>query len=161
MDIIFDIDGTLADLTERRKFIATKPKNYAAFNDPVAVMNDKPIWPVIDLLTSLASEHNIILCSGREEVLRNVTIKWLYDVAKIVVRGDRLDRELPKWYHVDTLYMRPAKDYRKDDIIKEELLAKMRSDGFKPSVVFDDRPSVCRMWRRNGLKVCQLNDVEF
>lgn len=31
MDIIFDIDGTLADIAHRRHHVETKPKNWSAF----------------------------------------------------------------------------------------------------------------------------------
>ena len=30
--IVFDIDGTLANVEHRRQFVASKPKNWAAWN---------------------------------------------------------------------------------------------------------------------------------
>ena len=77
MDIIFDIDGTLADITHRRHHVENKPKNFAAFQaaahlDPV----HQPIAIMARCLGSLFA-HRIILCSGRGEQERPVTEAWL------------------------------------------------------------------------------------
>ena len=34
--IVFDIDGTVANITHRRHWVATKPKNWGAFNAGMA-----------------------------------------------------------------------------------------------------------------------------
>lgn len=134
-DYIFDIDGTLANCAHRRQFVATKPKNWKAFY--AGVSSDLPIEPVLHMLNILTPGNRIILCSGREELYRPETEAWLtrFEV------------------NYETLYMRKLKDYRADDIIKEELLAQMRLDGYNPTVVFDDRKRVVDMWVRNGLFV--------
>ena len=46
--------------------------------------------------------------------------------------------------------MRKEGDYRSDTIVKEEMYNQMLVDGYKPTMVFDDRPSVLRMWRELG-----------
>ena len=56
------------------------------------------------------------------------------------------------------MYMRSDKDFRKDTIVKSEMLDKMRVDGFDPVLVFDDRPSVIAMWHDRGLKVMDVRD---
>lgn len=147
MDIIFDIDGTLADLTHRRHFVRSKPKNWKAFDAGMA--EDKPIYPVIAALVSFKradTNNRIILCSGRSEPNRGVTVDWL--------------KRHNIWQYVDNLYMRAANDYRADDIIKEELLDRILEDGYYPAMVFDDRPRVVRMWRRRGLYVFDCNQTE-
>jgi phosphoglycolate phosphatase-like HAD superfamily hydrolase len=144
MDIIFDIDGTLADLTHRRHFIASKPKNWPAFQ--AHAHKDAVFEPVACLARSLGTlAHRIILCSGRGEQERAVTEAWLekYQI------------------HHDRLYMRAAGDYRADDIIKEELLDRMLADGFRPAIVFDDRDRVVALWRRRGLICCQVAEGSF
>jgi len=141
---IFDIDGTIADLTHRRQYIATKPKNYAAFHK--GVTNDLPIWPVINVLLAMkAAGYKIVLCSGRDGDFRQRTVDWL---ARFGVP-------------YDALYMRAGKDYRADDIIKEELLDQILADGYKPEIVFDDRDRVVAMWRRRGLKCAQVEPGDF
>lgn len=59
------------------------------------------------------------------------------------------------------LYMRTAGDKRPDDVVKEELLAKIRADGYEPFLVFDDRQRVVDMWRRNGIQCCQVAPGDF
>ena len=44
-DIIFDMDGTLADVSHRKHFVENNPKNWEAFYK--AMINDKPNSPVI------------------------------------------------------------------------------------------------------------------
>ena len=141
-DVIFDIDGTIADLTHRLHYVTTKPKNWPAFNK--AISNDVPIWQVIEILFSLKNDGwRIILCSGRSEDSRQDTIDWLIDYGI--------------WDKVESLYMRKSKDYRADNIIKEELLDQILIDGFVPVLVFDDRKRVVDMWRRRGLFVFDCN----
>ena len=40
--VIFDVDGTLMDIRERRKFVEQKPKDWNSFNNHKNVMMDKP-----------------------------------------------------------------------------------------------------------------------
>jgi phosphoglycolate phosphatase-like HAD superfamily hydrolase len=138
-DIIFDLDGTLADCEHRRGFIASKPKNWKAFFEGMSL--DPRIEPVVDVLLRFLRnmyDHNrIILCSGRPDNYRKATIEWLQK----------------EYIPYNALYMRAEKDSRPDDIVKEELLAKMREDGYNPTIAFDDRKKVCEMWVRNGLFV--------
>lgn len=142
--VFVDIDGTLADLTHRRVYVRTKPKNWSAFER--AMDKDTPIDWVIDAVRRLYDHRwTVILMSGRNEKTRKVTEDWLkkYGVS----------------YH--GLYMRPDKDYRADDIVKEELLAAARADGYDPDVVFDDRDRVVAMWRSKGIPVVQVAEGDF
>jgi hydroxymethylpyrimidine pyrophosphatase-like HAD family hydrolase len=62
--VIFDIDGTLADISQRVHHIRKKPKNWNAFMEGMA--KDKAIRSMVRLCNVLyeAGLH-IILCSGR------------------------------------------------------------------------------------------------
>ncbi len=146
LDIIFDIDGTLANMDWRRGFVRTKPKNWPAFN--AGCRNDtvhEDIAMLYDLLHKAG--HRIILASGRGEEMRADTEWWLQNVAGL--RGH------------EKLYMRPAGDSRSDDIVKEELLDEMLRDGYAPTMAFDDRDRVVAMWRRRGLKCLQVEPGNF
>lgn len=134
-DFVFDLDGTLADCDHRRHYIASKPKNWKAF---FAGIKHDPVHPGVEKVFKAltASGATVLLCSGRPESTRKDTEQWLVDNCL--------------WDYQE-LYMRPNNDSRPDDTVKEELLAKMRADGFKPTFVFDDRKKVCDMWIRNGL----------
>jgi hypothetical protein len=52
--------------------------------------------------------------------------------------------------------MRLAGDTRADHIVKEEMLARIRTDGFEPLAAIDDRKQIVDMWRRNGLLCFQV-----
>lgn len=139
-----DIDGTVADLTHRRKFIATKPKNYPAFEKTMHL--DTPIPHIIKAVQDLhAAGWTIVMCSGRGMQNKQVTADWLKQ------------HGVP--YHA--MYMRAEKDYRKDSIIKAELLAQAREDGFEPDIVFDDRNQVVEMWREHSIPCVQVAEGDF
>lgn len=144
MDIIFDIDGTLANIDHRRHHVVATPKNWGAFQELAHL--DGIFEPVAVLARSLPLlAHRVILCSGRGEQERPVTEVWLKQ------------HQIP----YSKLYMRTEKDYRADDVIKAELLARMRADGFRPELAFDDRDRVVAMWRANGIICAQVADGNF
>src|ERR1019366_8677102 len=139
--VIFDIDGTLANLMHRVHLLP----NYDAFYDQAPA--DMAIWPMVDLAKLLyASDYQIILVSGRTERIRTETENWLTH------HGIKYAE----------LYMRPEGDYRKDYIIKKEILAQIRKDFDDPDIQFvvDDRSSVVKMWRDEGLICLQCAEWE-
>lgn len=142
--IIFDIDGTLADITHRLDFIKSKPKNWDAFD--AGIPHDKQIFATAELCRSLYSSnrHKIILATGRNIRTKQATEDWLKSV------------DIP--YH--DLYMRPKNDFRSDTIVKKNQLEQiMRDYQRKPLMVFDDRPGVVDMWRDNGLWTFDCNQT--
>jgi FMN phosphatase YigB (HAD superfamily) len=149
MDIIFDLDGTLADCSHRLHFIQSKPKNWKAFFD--GIPHDQPIRDTLAVAWHLYHAkdfsggywNQIIFCTGRSEAYREATINWL-------------SCHLSDWTRESPLYMRPLTDHRPDYVVKEELLTKMRSDGYDPRIAFEDRDQVVDMWRQNGLICYQV-----
>lgn len=142
--LICDIDGTVADLEHRRVYVTTKPSNWAAFEK--LIPEDTPIVHVIEAVQTLrAAGWNVIMCSGRGSQSRVVTEKWLKD----------------NGVEYDHMYMRAHKDYRRDDIIKSELLDQIIADGFIPTRVFDDRNQVVEMWRARGIHCVQVAEGDF
>lgn len=139
--IIFDIDGTVANLEHRRHFVAGKKKDWKSF---MALLDrDIPIEQTIWLNSIIADRagHPIFLCSGRSEDERKATEEWL---AKHGVEYDQM-------------FMRPSGDYRQDAIVKRELLGQIRALGYEPWLVFDDRQCVTDMWRKEGIFVLQCD----
>ena len=142
--VFVDVDGTVADLTHRRVFVATKPKNWPAFEKTIHL--DTPIQHIIDAVQRLwEAGWKVVICTGRGAQNKDKTVAWL---EKHGVR-----------FHA--IYTRAAKDYRADNIIKAELLAQARADGFDPDVVFDDRDQVVDMWRANGIPCVQVAYGDF
>ena len=141
--IVFDIDGTLANITHRRHWVATKPKNWAAFN--AAMANDTVYEDIHWLLDTFKTSCQIILCSGRGDDTRLVTERWLED----------------NNIYYNQLFMRRAGDYRQDSIVKVELLAQIRQWHGEPYIWFDDRNQVVDAIRAQGVRVCQVAPGDF
>jgi len=146
--IIFDLDGTLADIDHRRHHVENKPKNWTKFND--LMIHDQPNKDIVRLLVGMRSYglpagEATIIASGRDGRFKNQTIDWLNH------------HSIP----YDGLYMRKAGDNRPDFVVKKEMLAEIREDGFEPWLVFDDRDQVVDMWRDNGLRCLQVAPGAF
>ena len=142
--IVFDIDGTLANIEHRRSFVATKPKNWKAFN--AGIPNDTPHEDIVTLSCMLvACGNTLLLCSGRGEEQRQVTVDQMNEFGVLYSK----------------LYMRPAKDHRPDDIIKVELLQQIREEFGEPFLWFDDRTRVVNAIRAEGVRVLQVCAGDF
>lgn len=57
--------------------------------------------------------------------------------------------------------MRKEKDYRGDEIIKEELFKENIENNYYCVAVFDDRNRVIKKWREMGLLACQVYEGDF
>lgn len=119
---VFDLDGTLADMGKRT------PYN---FQD---VYNDTVIGNVHKLLLILEANNDIVILTGRNEICREDTIKWLNH------------HGIP----FTKLIMRPMGDQRKDAIIKMELFRDLIAPYHNILGVFDDRDVCVKMWREIG-----------
>jgi len=140
--VIFDIDGTLADVSERLHHIKKKPKDWDAFFR--GIPQDKAIRSMVRLCNILYSSGiKILLCTGRREKDRAETVKWLEQ------QGVN--------YH--ELILRPNGDRRSDVIVKREMLAGL--DKSKILFVVEDRSGVVEMWRSEGLVCLQCAPGEF
>lgn len=141
---IFDIDGTLADLSHRLPHIQKTPKDWDAFFGCVA--DDTPIEHTIKLAIDVAlAGANIVYVSGRSDQCREATEDWLRRHA------------LPE----GKVYMRKQGDHRPDHQVKVELLAELRAEGHSPVMAFDDRNAVVKMWRELGIPCAQVADGDF
>ena len=105
MIIVFDIDGTLANINHRLGYVRTKPKNWKAFD--AGIPNDLVNTPVQRVFQTLSTGNTIILASGRSDRTRKDTVDWL---------------ECNDLGNFDQLYMRKNGDFRSDDVIKKEIL---------------------------------------
>lgn len=146
MLVVFDIDGTLANIEHRLDYVRSKPKNWKAFD--AGIPNDKVNEPVAEVFHSLkAAGNEIIFASGRSDRTREQTETWL--------------KENDLWNYTARVYMRKADDFRNDSIVKREMLDEIIADyGKKPDMVFDDRPRVVKMWRDAGIFVFDVYQGE-
>jgi len=145
MDVLVDLDGTLADCTHRLHHIRQgRRKNWDAFFAGCHL--DEPNEAVVALVKALIHEHRVVYCSGRPEKTRKATEGWLLEHLGVT------DPQL---------YMRGDHDRRGDDIVKRELLHRIRADGYDPKLAIDDRKRVVDMWRSEGLVCAQVAEGDF
>ena len=140
--VIVDIDGTIADVRHRLYHIhGQKKKNWPAFF--AGVDRDSPISNIIEYVRKLAADHRILIVTGRPEPYRGRTEKWLAAQA------------VP--YH--KLFMRRKGDHRPDYDSKSEVLKNIPASQIVLAI--DDRPPVCDMWERNGIRCMRIqSDVD-
>lgn len=144
--VVFDIDGTIANNNHRKHYVEQRPKNWQAYNTWMG--EDSLYHDIADLLVTLSNNANhVILCTGREEVYREATWRWL--------RSKGLST------YVTAMYMRLAKDYRSDAIVKVELLKEITADYSRPWLWFDDRQQVVDAIRAEGIRVLQVQPGDF
>lgn len=138
---VFDLDGTLADLSHRRRHIEGEAKDWRAFF--AACADDAPIPHVIELLLRLWNDGNKVeIWSGRSDEVRRETEEWL---AKHGISGSLLT------------CMRSAGDRRPDHMVKRGFLR--MTD--QPDIIFDDRKQVVDMWRAEGIPCFQVAPGDF
>jgi phosphoglycolate phosphatase-like HAD superfamily hydrolase len=145
--IIFDLDGTLADISHRVHFVQRKKKDWISFFREIP--KDKPIVALIDLAQLLiASQRTVLFATGRPEITRTDSIEWL------IKNGINTD--------FDTcLLMRKDGDRRSDALVKKDIFSEIKAEGFNPYLIFDDRQTVVDMWRSLGLRVAQVAPGDF
>ncbi len=133
---VFDLDGTICDVRHRRQFVATKPRNWDAWN--AGLVNDTPNVSVQKVFQALRNDQDIelIIVSGRSDDYKEQTIKWLTD-------ND---------IFYDEIYMRKYKDHRDDAIVKAEIADEIEKT-HNILAVFDDRKRVVDMWIKRGIWV--------
>ena len=133
--VISDLDGTLCHMNGKRGPFDWHNVHRDDLDESVA---------------SLLRRHHdkgdiVIIVSGRDGSCRKITEDWL------------ALHDLP----YDELYMRPANDFRKDNLIKREIYDNHIRDRFNVLAVYDDRDQVVKMWRGLGLKVLQVAEGNF
>ena len=133
---IFDIDGTLANRGNRQAYEWAKV-DLDTVNSFVKNMFD----------LCQKSNQEIFVFSGRDEICKEMSYKWLSD------NGIKIK--------IENLQMRELKNQESDEIIKERLFRNIIEHKFNVLGIFDDRPKVCRMWRRLGLPLFQVGNPDF
>lgn len=117
--VIFDIDGTIAQMAGRSPFAWDK------------VDSDAPRYMIIEMARSyMMFNYEIIVVSGRDGSCKELTEAWMTKF------------QMP-WAE---FFIRPEGDTRKDTIVKEEIFWRDIAPNYNVLGVVDDRPSVVRMW---------------
>lgn len=147
--VICDLDGTLCNISHRLHFVKdVEKKDWKSFHE--ALQNDSLRKDVFERMLKILKEHNakLIFVSGRPEDYREATQNWL-------------DSFFPFTSDYEVLFMRPKNDKREDTVVKSEIFDRYLKN-LDIVKIFDDRPSIVRMWREKGLDVEDVGSgVEF
>lgn len=140
MKIIFDLDGTIANINHRTHFVRGGNNDWKSFF--AGCVDDKPNWPVVHALYAhVEAGHDVEIWSARSDVVRHETEEWL-----------EVDAGIPA-----TLLtrMRSAGDNTPDVVLKRYWLNQLH-ESERPDVVYDDRQGVVDMWREEGIACFQV-----
>ncbi|EHJ94817.1 phosphatase domain-containing protein [Vreelandella boliviensis] len=145
--VIVDVDGTLAEFHPHQvsDWVLGSQKQWEPF---FAHMAEAPVIEAVAKLVKILKTQGqqIVICSGRPDSHREHTQRWL-------------ERHTIPF---DAMYLRPeGDDHVDDEEVKAALLNQMRSDGFAPWLVLDDRDAVVAQWRALGLTCLQCAPGDF
>jgi 2-hydroxy-3-keto-5-methylthiopentenyl-1-phosphate phosphatase len=150
--IIFDLDGTIANISHRVHYLKdyenpdgswNKKVNWSKFHNSIS--EDIVVEPIKFMLNHLYSNFiDIIILTGRNNSVKKNTVKWLRD----------------NEVSYDHLIMRPKNDYRSDTVFKLEQLKKLEKK-FKIHFIVEDRNRVVKMWRDEGYICLQCKEGDY
>ena len=169
--IVFDLDGTLANIEHRLHYLDEDPKNWDAFF--AACSEDSVYWPVLTLFNDLSLDvFNIVeIWTGRtagenDEIFRK-TVMWLaVNLHTLRSRGYGSPESISHTFtlvsdedffkrHVAPfkiqVRMRPHGNFDYDHVLKRKWLHAVRDAGKEVDFVFEDRQSVVDMWAEEGV----------
>ena len=169
MDIVFDIDGTLADATHRLHYIKDpaswksingKPPSpdWKSFLSDEQVIQDAPMPQTWEVLHGLLAQGNrAIFITGRSQAQEALTWYWLTQMCDV----RRPAAEYLIRYPEHKIFMRAIGDNRPSHIVKRELLNRARELGYNPKMAFEDRIDDTFMWRQEGLLCAQVAEGNY
>lgn len=134
--VIYDLQGTLIDVRSIRHLVERDKPDFDAFHS--ATVNCPPHQDVVDASRRDHVAGKTVLCmTGMNEKFRGSMVTWLrrHDVP------------------FSLLMMRGNRDFRKDFIVKREMLLEARLRGFSVTHATDDNPQVIDLWKRENIPV--------
>lgn len=134
--VIFDVDGTLANVDSIRHYVLDHLRQNKDFNKFHEESVNVPTHEqVVEMVRKAYSEgHSIIIVTARMAKWRNHTAMWL------AVNN----------VYSDAMYMRKDGDERPDYEVKKEILTKIQRT-WEVIHAVDDSPKVTQLWIDNGI----------
>lgn len=144
--IIFDVDGTLADVSPYLHHVRNVnddpdfKKDFDKFHEES--INALPNLEVVEMVNkAFFDQKHVIVVTSRREYWRGVTSMWM---AKNDIG-----------HHA--LYMRKDGDFRPDYEVKSDILYKIKKHWNVVHAV-DDNPAVLRLWFEHGIPTTKIGD---
>jgi hypothetical protein len=131
---VIDIDGVLADVRHRLKYLDRRPKDWGRFFR--AAPQDPPLEVGLETVRRLAEVYEIVYLSGRPEHCRRDTEAWF------------LQHDVPR----GELHLRPRNDHRPAQDVKLGVLRRLEQRA-PVAVLVDDDADVLETARRAGFDV--------
>ena len=146
--VIFDVDGTLANVSSILHYINkhknrdTKDFKKDFYKFHKEAINVPPHAEVVDMVHQAdADGHHIIVVTARKEQWRPHTSMWL------------ALNHIPS----HALFMRPQDDERKDYDVKGDILKHIQQ-AWEVIHAVDDNPNVIRLWEEQGIPTTKIGD---
>jgi FMN phosphatase YigB (HAD superfamily) len=138
--VIFDMDGTLANVSSIRHHLTKYDKGRRRvikhFNNFHAESVNVPPHDYVVNASQIAHMlgHSVLIVTARKHMWRNHTAWWLamHDVPS------------------DMLMMRGDEDNRKDYEVKKDMLDTLRK-AYDIIHAWDDNPNIIRLWKENNI----------
>lgn len=131
---IYDIDGTLADISDIRHYAIGGLLDYDAFHREARNSHCHP--RVVEACRwDLECGFAVFIVTARNEKYKDATVEWL--------------RRHEVKHH--GLFMRKSDDMRDDVDVKRDILAEIRGHGYQVVHAWDDNPHVAELWRSEGI----------
>jgi FMN phosphatase YigB (HAD superfamily) len=133
--VIFDVDGTLADVAGIRHYVEGEKKNFGKFHAAASLV--PPHKEIVELAASLKRAGLVVIVvTSRKEQWRWRTVTWLR-----------------KWeVEHDHLYMRGDDDGRRDVDVKRDILVHILKT-YRVVLAVDDNPAVIALWNEEHIPV--------
>jgi len=133
---VYDVQGTLINVSSVRHLVECDKPDFDAFHE--ATGSCPPNQDIVDeAKRSHLAQKVVVVMTGMNEKYRGLVATWLHR------------HEVP----FDLLLMRPNKDFRKDFVVKAEMLREVRLRGFVVTHAWDDNPQIVDLWQNEKIPV--------
>lgn len=146
--VIYDVDGTLVDVSSVRHHVLAglqpdgtykKSKNFDAFHED-AVSCPPHAWVVRTMQVWRDMGYEILIVTARSEKYRRQLDWWLAE------NGVACDAPP---------FMRTEGDYRKDYLVKGEILDRILKR-WDVRHAYDDNPAILALWEERGIEYTEV-----
>ena len=145
--VIF-IDGTVADVSKRVKYLQGEKKDWNKFYE--GVEDDEVIKPIADLLCAVRDSYHIavqtVCVTARPERIWYETVRWL---------DEKVGFEPYK------IFMRYDDDDRPEIEVKRDIVEYLRRERYHIVLAFANRDEIVKMYRDMGIQCCQVAESAY